>query len=116
MKMPNECPFCKGPLQNEWEAIWDILHKKCTKRIDHNIEFIAPNKPGNHDDEVENIKIMINGHDYFLWTISKQKIELIKRAKVTAFMTIMLTLPFFMPDFTSFSKLMDKLKTYLVFS
>lgn len=116
MKMPNECPFCHGPLVNEWEAIWDILHKKCVKKIDHNVEFIAPNRPGDNNHEVENIKIMINGHDYFIWTISKQKIEIIKRAKITSFMTIVGTIPFFTPDLTSFPKLMDKLKTYLIFS
>ena len=109
MKMPDRCPFCNDVMVNDFEYIWGILHKKCNKRVGHNLELIAK-YDGNgvvDNDVVQYIYIIKDGKTYS-WDMINY-IYKIRQGKNETF------LPWFEPNLSSYSKLFEKIKTYLVF-
>lgn len=105
--MPALCPICKDPMVNTFEPIWEVLHKNCQNKLNHKIEFIAT-LPNN--DRVGTIRLKINQYTMAVWNV-EQKSFLIESDKASS-----VELPYFEPNLSSYHKLMEKIKTYLVFS
>lgn len=111
--MPINCPFCGDPLINEFILFsggHDRLNKSCRKKINHNITFSSMISNNNL---IDHVYIDCINKSRFTWHLHTKKL---------LFKSYMnngrkdLYLPYFDPHFSNFNKLMDKLKTYLVFS
>jgi len=111
MKAPINCPVCGDAMLNTFppaeEMDWRVT-KSCTRRLDHKIVIIADN------DEVSQMSIDLgNGLEaVFLFLLNNIWIQPTRGGKKVNHTVI----PFFEPDLSNYKKLVDKVKTYLVFS
>lgn len=108
MKLPSKCPACGDIMLTDFLGK-SMVTKKCTKRLDHWIKMTS------YSDEVSNIQIKVSFNpplwatwDFFMNMIHINPVEIPKAAG--------LIIPIFEPDLTNYRKLIDKLKTYIVFS
>ena len=110
MEMPTHCPFCRDPLLNEYYEVFrglQRLRKTCRKRIDHKIEFMSPT---NNESEVDFVKIPLTLYSYIMWCPTDKTLTLCRSTAENY------NLPYFEPDLSKYHKLINKIKTYLVFS
>jgi hypothetical protein len=111
MKIPIDCPICNSPLLNEYigapQTQLQILHKSCKKTLGHRITFVA--SPHDHD-TVQVISIDLSTDKRINWYPPIQNL-LINSSDGTDY-----HLPYFEPDFSSYNKLIQKIKTYMTFS
>lgn len=109
MKVPINCPVCGGALLNSFgigrqgATIWKI----CTKRLDHNIEFLIDEY---NDQKVNQFSINLPQLKVS-WFTEEQKLTFTSSLSKNEN-----SLPYFEPDLSDYRKLINKLKTYLVFS
>lgn len=111
IKTPTACPFCGGPLRNDHIPIQpkvEYLNLVCDKKLGHNI-IIRPCRL--NEDYVDWIAILLSPKIQIIWHMGPGSICINNNNNGNRFY-----LPFFIPNLTSFSKLIDKIKTYLVFS
>jgi hypothetical protein len=111
MKDCKNCPFCGDPMINNFPPAEDMscyVTKYCNRRVDHNVKLIVDMD----DDKVTQMGIDLgNGYEaIFLFSLKAIWIQGIKKDKS------MMVLPFFEPDLSNYRRLVDKVKTYLVFS
>jgi hypothetical protein len=107
MKTPTNCPFCNGPLINEYEQ--RFINKYCSKYIDHNILI----RPWTTDtNQVDFISIDYGFKDKvadrIIWYFTGQ--ILLCRVNGKDY-----ELPWFEPDLSNYSKLVNKIKLYTIF-
>jgi hypothetical protein len=110
MKTPINCPFCGDILRSDYTNSYEgisILQKKCDKKLNHKITFHP--FVGN-EDYVNYIDIPLVGNSYIQWFLGAFQVEIITDGKLDV------ALPWFEPDLSNFTKLMNKIKTYLLFS
>lgn len=109
MKTPSNCPFCGGILRNDFKEVQSVtyLTKVCDKKIDHSIEIRACVR---NNDYVDWICIPLSLEANVLWYLGSGSLI------VNRFDGKDCRLPFFEPNLTDFRKLINKIKTYLVFS
>lgn len=91
----------------------EIYAKKCSKRVSHNIKFFAEAK----DDEVYkvNTAFFIKATRYSVtWVFPHKELFIISSDQFGKPKVI--HLPFFDPILDNYHRLVDKVKTYLVFS
>jgi len=109
LKTPEKCPVCNDVLRYEFGGKnLFLLQKLCDKKLDHKIIFIPSELTA---DEVKIIKIplttsvSVEWHLYneifFVWNDTSR---------------IATKLPFFKPDLNDYKKLINKVKTYILFS
>ncbi len=110
MKMPLECPFCSGPMINDFAHVTGVQQKRCDKQITHNVQLIA--RKGDND-TVNIIRIRLGPYRTIEWNLGNQ-ICAVTYVKYPVKKTVDL-LPFFMPDLTDYNSLMEKVNTYLLF-
>ena len=112
MKAPTHCPVCGDPMLNTFPPAEDLSNKvtkSCTLRLNHKITLIA------EGDEVSQLSIDLgNGLEaIFLFLLNKIWVQSNKSNTIGIDYTI---LPFFEPNLSNYKKLVEKVKTYLVFS
>ena len=114
MKAPIKCPVCGDPMLNTFPPAEDLttrVTKSCTRRLDHKITMIADG------DEVSQMSIDLGNDLEAIWLFLMNKIWVQPRynngSKSKKNFVI---LPMFEPDLSNYKKLVDKVKTYLVFS
>lgn len=114
MKAPINCPVCGDPMLNTFPPAEDMhdsgkVTKTCTLRLNHKITIIA------EGEEVSQMSIDLgNGLEaIFLFLLNKVWVQPTRANKNKIDYTI---LPFFEPDLSDYKKLVNKVKTYLVFS
>lgn len=110
MKMPTHCPFCSDPLLNEFTELGkgvSRLDKTCKRRVGHTIKFCSCLR---YPDYVDMIVIPYSPTINCIWYVTKSSLLLNRNDGVD------LRLPYFEPDFTSYRRLVEKLKTYVTFS
>lgn len=111
------CPKCHGVLKNEYAPIGpneEILIRSCEK-VDHTFKCTLS---GNNEIQRITIRISTNPLIKVCWNIEDNKVivskgtvmEMLKKGGGD------LELPFFEPDFTDYNRLVDKVKTLLIFS
>lgn len=105
MKMPINCPVCGTILLNEYRDLpnnYVRLIKTCNKTLKHKISWEA----------------LDNMHDTIFRITIENSIEWNIRFKYVSIMTSKgnLQIPFFEPNFSNYKRLIEKLKTYMVFS
>lgn len=110
MIMPTHCPFCGDVLLTSYDHDDTILIKVCKRRINHEISYFADVPT----DEVYKVQIRVGGTPirYVTWVFTKKELfvmDITGKSNLTH-------LPYFEPDLTSYSKLVDKIKTYILFS
>lgn len=114
MKMPIRCPICDGIMAIEFmnERRGGMYSKSCVK-VSHNIYYISIKDTeevghiGIHFDEKISVHWFPNQSD------GSQALQIIKHGFGSQ---DSLYLPYFEPDFSNYKKLVEKIKTYLVFS
>lgn len=111
MKVPVDCPVCGDPMLNTFPPAEDLnnrVTKSCTSRLNHKIVIIVDG------DEVNQMSIDLgNGLEaIFLFLMDRIWIQPTKGSQKDGFVV----LPMFEPDLSNYKKLVDKVKTYLVFS
>lgn len=109
MKAPIHCPVCGDPLLNTFPPAEDLnnkVTKTCSRRINHNIVILV------EDDEVTQLAIDIGNGLQAIWLFLLEAVWIqgIKKDKEVVI------LPFFEPDLSNYTRLVEKVKTYLVFS
>lgn len=109
MRLPIRCPICSDIMLTDFRGT-SLTGKSCKSHLYHQANFTA-----DANDNVFSIKLRISNNpqlwvtwDYFMNIVHINPVEL---PKATG-----LVLPFFEPDFDDYRKLVDKLKTYIVFS
>jgi|SRR5208283_2695592 len=110
MKTPINCPFCGDVLRSEFPTTFEnisMLEKKCDKKLNHKITFHTYT---NNDDYISFIRIPLSGDTSVYWYFGSYTVEIITNGKLD------LILPWFEPDLSNFTNLIDKVKTYLLFS
>ena len=110
VKTPAKCPFCSGVLRNDYipvTATFQYLNLVCDKKIGHSIT-IRPCK--SNQEYVDWISIPLNPSTNIIWYMGIGSVCVNDSEARTTW------LPFFLPDLINFRKLIDKIKTYLVFS
>lgn len=108
-RFPN-CPFCGDPLLNRDHGI--IEHQSCKKHPTHQLQVVIGN-----DDEVQKISVLVSFEPiiWVTWHFLSEEVRVHNFNKVLS--KIMGDpLPWFEPDLTDYHKLVDKLKTYILFS
>ncbi len=112
MKAPINCPVCGDPMLNIFPPAEDYgnkVTKYCTRRIDHKITMIV------EDNDVSQMSIDLgNGQEavwlFILGAVWIQATKFSKDPKST------MVLPWFDPELSNYKRLVEKVKTYLVFS
>ena len=112
MKAPKHCPVCGDAMLNSFPPAEDFdnrVTKYCTTRLNHKITMIV------EGEEISQMSIDLgNGLEaIFLFLMNKIWVQSCSYVKEKRDFVI---LPFFEPDLTDYKKLVDKIKTYLVFS
>jgi hypothetical protein len=111
MRAPINCPICGDPLLNTFppaEDLSDKLTKSCNRRTTHAIAMAV------EGDEVMSLSIGINTTHKLqaTWLFNKQEILVWEENS----RSIPTNIPYFEPDLSNYRKLVDKIKTYIVFS
>lgn len=114
MKMPTHCPCCGDPLLNEFRstAVKEYLHKRCSSRLDHKFACTSNKEPY---DEMFSMGIEIDTLNMIRvnWVFDRQEVFVCKDPNN---MNNVHSLPYFEPDLSDYRKLVDKLRTYVMFS
>lgn len=108
MKLPIVCPVCGDIMLTEFEdRIVANPSKKCNKRLSHSIICYSDS-----NDDVSQIILRICSPSltYVKWLFYG------KYVRIEAENAQTIRLPWFDPDFTDYRKLLDKIKTYIIFS
>ena len=110
MKMPDRCPICNGIMLIDYKnnKKKEFYKKSCTQ-INHDICYvICP------DDTVDRVSIYVNRQISVYWFTppNEQTVVVTKGSKIDN----SLYLPYFEPDFSNYKQLIEKIKTYIVFS
>ncbi len=109
MKVPIKCPFCGDPMLNIFPPAEDHhnkVTKYCNRRIDHSVTVLV------EDEEVSQMAIDIGNGLQAVWLFILKAVW-IQGTKKDQQVVI---LPFFEPDVSNYKRLVEKVKTYLVFS
>lgn len=114
MKAPIKCPVCGDPMLNTFPPAEDLSNKvtkTCTSRLNHKIALIA------EGDEVSQLSVDLgNGMEaIFLFLLNKVWVQPNNYTKNETKKGYVV-LPFFEPDLSNYKRLVEKVKTYLVFS
>jgi hypothetical protein len=110
MKLPIRCPICNEIMLTDYNGTY-LINKNCSKNITHKITFDAISK----DDCIVNItftsSMWLNATVSWHYSTNLGPIvNIIIKDKPG------IILPLFEPDFSDCRKLIEKLKTYIVFS
>lgn len=114
--MPIKCPTCCMPLINEYRLNslgGEILHKICKVRVDHYIHFASDSK--NHDEAIS-LEITIKHPLNATWYFHSRKMVIHTNPVIHNNKFTRLSIPFFEPNLKDYSGLVNKLKTYVLFS
>lgn len=117
MKTPSNCPICQKPLLNEEKLStgFPCWEKKCMG----NHYLVMTTKPG-YDDQLAFLSLQLSPKCFVNWNffvpgicwLSDAPIKIqASRKKVR-----IERLPFFEPDFSDYKKLLNKIKTLILFS
>ncbi len=110
IKTPDKCPFCGGVLRNDYVRVtptFSYLNLVCDKRLGHSITIRPCHS---NTDYVDWISIPMNPKTNVIWYMGTGSVCINKNDGNNLY------LPFFLPDLSNFRKLLDKVKTYVVFS
>lgn|SRR5277367_234583 len=112
MKLPINCPVCGDIMLTEFKDL-ETTYKSCTKRLNHRIIIISYHDHNNNDVDTIKIRISNDPQIWVTWDFLFKDVY-IESAEFPE--TIGLSIPFFKPDLSDYRKLVDKVKTYIVFS
>jgi hypothetical protein len=109
MKAPKDCPVCGDPMLNIFhpaEDLSDRVSKHCDKKLSHMLYMACSG------DEVESLIIGLDRKNKLqaAWYFNINELWILDDEKAV------IELPFFQPQLSDYHKLVDKVKTYLVFS
>jgi hypothetical protein len=112
MKAPIKCPCCGDPLLNIFPPAEDLTNKHskyCNRRVTHSIAMIV------EDDEVTSLSIGISHKTQLqaTWMFGMREIWVLDPSNKDKIVT---TIPYFEPNLADYRRLINKIKTYLVFS
>lgn len=113
MQIPINCPCCNGPLQNTFittSVHEEYLKKECFSKINHSFSCVVRTK----DNMFCNANLSLNHKKdrWIVWNFDPQRLWL----GVGLECSYTKDLPFFIPDFSNYRKLINKIKVYLTFS
>lgn len=116
MKTPTICPKCHGPLLNTELSLRNgasVWKKTCTDKLNHHFTCIT--RP-NNDDLVEIVVIKINRGGTLLkvgWYFTTRMLMVYKEIVDS---DDAIKIPWVEPTIHEYDKLVEKIKTYMVFS
>lgn len=84
-----------------------MLEKKCDKKLNHKIILRAYTA---NDAYINHIRIPLTKNSDIYWFLGQERVEIITVGKLD------LILPFWEPDLSNYSKLLEKIRTYILFS
>lgn len=114
MNIPVYCPFCGDVLINEYQGVYTII-KSCRKRVTHSLEL----KCDTNDEKVFQIGIMLPGQPIYwaFWRLWNKELRVVEIPSTNeGAKEVVTALPYFEPDLSDYKALIEKIKTYLIFS
>lgn len=124
MKAPSKCPFCNDPLMNDFQLSFqkETQTKYCSKRVNHNFRCSSHIDT----DEIFIISIIMSHNPFMkaIWNFTDKKLSVLGKRPMnnlagktlTDIVATRIDLPYFIPDLSNWNILINKIKTYLVFS
>lgn len=129
MKIPTKCPCCNDPLLSSFQESksgpgkWK---KTCANKLSHKFTCM-------HDDNSEELTLIgveLSNKIYATWWLEGQKLVIssvippipssvippVPSTSLYSSRESYIWLPYFDPDLSNYKKLIDKLRTYIVFS
>lgn len=116
MKSPTNCPSCNNPLRNNFLEQNGIkinrIEKICDKQLNHQFRCYGYD----NTDTIYAIDVEVDKENkiHALFQLATEQIFVYRGKKL--YMPDSLKLPFFVPDFTDYTKLVSKLRTYILLS
>ena len=116
MKMLKACPRCKGPLLNEYvqtRGLKTLLKLSCTKSLGH--YFVMKSFVDDHD-RPQSMTLGVGDRSHMtlaIWYLDNKKLL------ITPFISVhgdIDELPYVEPDLSDYDKLVNKVRTYILFS
>lgn len=117
MKFNSKCPICHSPFLNDEVLGTTMWRKSCTSRLNHKIEVTYDLRT----DLIVKFSLSDYGNYTFVFYPLDKKICIYKSMAWQFFLKRKIdrvnhkVIPYFDPDFTNYSKLLEKLKTYMLF-
>ncbi len=116
MEIPINCPICNDILCSEFDDHYRIksttIRKICNKKINHNYKLISFDR-----DSIYEIELIIPHFKKikFIWRFINNSLYYCE-SPIKKLGSLVTYLPFFIPDFSNFPKLISRLKTCLLFN
>lgn len=120
MKIYSRCPICNNPMVTSFgdskvpgiKQIKSISIQECIKYLSHKISIYSISST----QEIYKIELMINTNpmQYVVWAYTYMECWIFSEKEDGTFTKTIL--PFFDPDLSNYKKLIEKVKTYLIFS
>jgi|ERR1035437_6059815 hypothetical protein len=113
MKIPINCPFCNDVMLTDYTEYFhdnkESIHKICSSKIDHSVQYVA----WTYDDFVYEIilRIALKPLKYAKWLMGIKVLRIDTDNKTGS-----LYLPWFDPNSMNHKQIIEKLKTYILFS
>lgn len=110
MKLPINCPICGDVMMTTFEqgaSSYSAIIKTCDKRLNHKIKIASA---FTNNDLVRYINLEYDFNTKFNWLPIVGLLSLYVKGQYKE------RLPYFEPDFSDYPKLLNRLKTCLVFS
>lgn len=110
MKRFSNCPVCGDALLNQDHGI--LTYQSCKTHTTHQLQMITGS-----NDEVQKLSILVGFEPtiWATWHLLSQEIRVHNYNK-TISKIIGDPLPWFEPDLSDYNKLVDKIRTYILFS
>lgn len=114
MKTPACCPCCGGPLRNDFSPK-DHLILSCDKRVNH--KFVGYCFKNQYD-TMYKASIMVDSASQLeaCWWFSPKEMAVYNLDINSKEGKNVVWLPWFEPDFANYKRLIEKVKTYIIFS
>lgn len=117
MNIPVACPKCNGPLVSTFHGKNDEYQfKACTTKADHSFKCTV-SKDNDYVDSIT-FSLSMNPLVRVSWDFNKKDLKVAKGTIVDIVKSNEepLTIPWFDPDLSDIRQLLNKIKTYVVFS
>ena len=117
MKSLTKCPVCSDSLLNTSMRLKsgnNIWLKTCVNRLGHNVSCSTK---VNNDDELSTLSFVIDSKSQLRVTwFFDDKLVFIHKSSVNLAKKNGQMIPYFEPDLSNYKKMLEKIKTYLIFS
>jgi hypothetical protein len=122
VKPPAKCPYCGSPMLNDYtDSLINatLLNQSCVMHLDHAIKIRSHADNKNYRVHTIMVRIAIGPPGtWAMWNLDELTLVVAKGSLLTpeGMRNRGTSVPFFVPNLSDYPKLVDKIKTYIVFT